>query len=450
MSARPLVYFQLLMATVVGAISVISAPRHMLLQISDQANIPLEFRMVAISIPDYFMVVLLITTALLLSQNTLFREHFFQVNSTIWKHLGGWLWISLIAVTIASIFWSAETTLARFTALHIVACFGMTLVIAVLVVNGYDNWLLGGLIISAVLQGIVAISQVFNNGPLGLTALGEVESRFYYETENFFRARGLSMHPNYLGGYLMLALLACLLLIQRQRRQWQWVLVLSVAGLLIGAGLIATLSRSAILATGAVLSLIAVVWRRQFLTSNRRRLVWSSVVVIVLFALAWGGIALSGNWDNVQNRIFGSREFFWDDTLEIIQNDPLTGAGIGNLMIEIGRGRLLEIADLLPVHNVYLFIWGELGLIGAILFVTAFGTTLWKSFKQSPWLIWNTALLGIAVIMIFDNYWWAVQPFRVTFFWALGLAWGYALSESSFSPQNNHHSSQEDFKVQPQ
>jgi len=30
-------------------------------------------------------------------------------------------------------------------------------------------------------------------------------------------------------------------------------------------------------------------------------------------------------------------------------------------------------------------------------------------------------------VNLFDNYFWAIMPMRVIFFWAIGLWWGFAL-----------------------
>lgn len=414
------------LAVVIGFISVISQPRHQLLQVSDQYNIPVEFRIIAFSIPDYFMLGLVVLAAVVLATDFSFRERLASTLNAVILRWGGWWWLALTLWMVASIFWSPEPTLARFTALH--AMFGLVMAFVIATLDEYEPVLLYGLLAGAVLQSSLAILQVLNGDLLGLSALGEVDMRFYYETDDLFRGRGLAMHPNYLGGYLMIAIIASLLLARRslahERLAWPFIAI----GVLSTVGLVATFSRSAILALILILVPLAVGLLPR-LTQRTRQLFIGTVglgaILSVVLIIAGGG--------SVQDRFFSEREYFWDDTLDVIQDKTMTGAGAGNLMIEIGQDRFLSGRDLLPVHNVYAAIWAELGFVGMALFVSGCATIVWEMRRQDDldFFIWTAGVLGIVIIMLFDNYFWLVQPFRVFFFWTLGMWWLYATRRSA-------------------
>jgi O-antigen ligase len=267
------------------------------------------------------------------------------------------------------------------------------------------------------------MAQAINGGPLGLWGLGEID-RFPYETTTFYRAPGLSMHPNYLGGYLMITLFACAVLAYRNIQNRKWLILLAFCAGFIGLGLVATLSRSAMLSTVVGFAPIIIVLVMSI--GRRARLIMGGVLVVVLAAAAiWGWLVLAGN---VQARFLAGREFFFTYSFEVIKNSPVLGVGASNLMLEAGRIFGTTVEHLLPVHNVYLFIWAELGLPGLALFLIGCFSILRRLRTRYGMdaFIWTCCFLAICLVMVFDNYWWAVQPFRVLFLWVIGLGWAYA------------------------
>jgi O-antigen ligase len=98
------------------------------------------------------------------------------------------------------------------------------------------------------------------------------------------------------------------------------------------------------------------------------------------------------------------------------------------LMLEIGRNQGESSTPLLPVHNVFLYIWAELGVPGLVLFVVACLAILIQVLPRNGLSVftWGSCFLAMCMVMLFDNYFWAVQPFRDLTFWVIGLWWGYA------------------------
>jgi len=275
-------------------------------------------------------------------------------------------------------------------------------------------------------QTLVAVLQAFNNGPIGLDILGE-QNRLYYEPVDYFRARGLSMHPNYLGGYLMIAFFADAVLVARRWTHQGWRYGLLLVGVILLVGIAATLSRSAILSTAVgLLPLLFLLLRSQ--PPQRQRMIAGGLAIIFALGVIAIIVFLGGDLQNIQERIFSSREFFFDDTMTLIREKPLTGVGAGNIMLEIGENKpLLEVGgDLLPVHNVYFYVWAEAGVIAMLAFIMSCIWLVWRFARHTntiPSVLWGGAWLACCILMMFDNYFWAVHPVRVTFFTVLGIAW---------------------------
>jgi len=425
--ARGAEALQTVLLCVIIFVSVISSPRSMLLEISPQPNIPVEFRIIALSLPDYFVAALFVLTILRLLFDADYRGRLAATANWIFSSWGGRWWGGLALWMVIGTLWAGDSSILRFTTLHFILLLIMAVILADLARQRRERVLLLVLILSGVVQSAVAVAQMVNSGPLGLWGLGEVD-RFTYETTAFYRAPGLSMHPNYLGGYLMVALFACAVLIRQQLQEKKSVVLPVLAGFIIGVGMVMTLSRSAMLSTAVGFAPIValIMWS----TARRNRwLMGVGLVVIIVTAAALIWIILSGD---LQARIFASREFFFTYSFEIIKQHPILGVGAGNLMLEVGRMWGMTIEHLLPVHNVYLYIWAELGLPGLALFLLACFSII-RHGRQRPMsdsLVWLCCFLAICVVMLFDNYWWAVHPFRVVFVWVIGLWWGYAVREA--------------------
>lgn len=398
----------------------------MLLEISAQPNIPVEFRIIAISIPDYFVVLLFVVTIARLLLDAEYRQRLMLTANWIITNWGGIWWGVLALWMVIGTLWAGDSAMLRFTTLHFVLLLIMAVILADLMQRRGERVLLLALVGSALIQSVIALAQTINDGPLELWALGEID-RFAYETTAFYRAPGLSMHPNYLGGYLMVALFACAVIIYQNVQNKKSVILPALAGLVIGVGMVTTLSRSAMLSTavGFAPVIAAIIWSA---ARRSRWLIGGGVVMIIIAAgvLIW--VILSGD---LQARIFASREFFFAYSFEVIKNHPFLGVGAGNLMLEVGRIWGMSIEHLLPVHNVYLYLWAELGLPGLALFLLGCFSIV-KHLRHRPnsasW-VWLCCFLAICVVMVFDNYWWAVHPFRVVFLWVIGLWWGYASRE---------------------
>jgi hypothetical protein len=402
---------------------VISRPRQMLLEISPQPNIPIEFRIIALSIPDFFVLALLLLSGLRLLLSAAYRARLLDTAQAVVTRLGGLWWAGLALWTVAGLVWALDATMLRFGLAHLIAMLVMALVLADQVRADGARLPLLALAASGVIQAGIALLQVLNNGPLGLWALGEID-RFDYDPLDFYRAPGLAMHYNYLGGYLMLGLFACLGLGWQRRGRGRWA-ALTAAGI-ISLGILSTLSRGTMVATATGLLPLGLLLitrmgaRARWMAAGAAGVLLALAAAYVLFAL--------GDAGNIAVRFLTPREFFFDYSWAVIQQSPVLGVGMGNLMLAAGRMWGLGVENLLPVHNVYLYVWAEHGLPGLALYLLGCAALL-RRLRPAyglPLFIWTCGVLAVCVANVSDNYLWAVQPFRVVFFWVIGVWWGLA------------------------
>jgi len=416
---------QLAMLFMIGFAGVISSPRQVLVLFSGRGDMPIEFQSLSISIPDFFLIAALLLTAVRLVIDSAFRAHLGETLRSLFIRYGGVFWVLLVIWMGVGLLWAKDPVFVRFaTGQAIFALIGAFLV-ADFVRRGHDRELVFALLLSAVIEGVIAVGQFLHRGPLGLGFLGEVD-RFWYDNAPFYRATGLSMHPNYLGGYMMLCLFAAIL-VARRRLEFNRPYILPVlVGGAAGVGLIATMSRSALLATvvGLIPALTVAIMsvHRKIARTTLYGLIGVGVALVI-----WGGVVLLPNADI---RLFSPREFFFTDTFTVIQKSPVLGVGASNLMPEIAQLYPEESpTPRLPVHNVFMLIWAELGIPGLVLFSLGCLAIIvqMRPGNGISAFTWAACFLAICVVNLFDNYFWAIMPMRVIFFWAIGLWWGFAL-----------------------
>lgn len=250
-----------------------------------------------------------------------------------------------------------------------------------------------------VLIGLAAGSVVFALMNLGAWAVALAR----HETIATASApEALFTSPNAVAMYLEppVAIAAGFALYSRERRDRN-VALACLAALL--PALVLTLSRAGLL-TLAVLVVIAVV------TMPQRRLKvallgGALVTGIAIAQIPYIKIRLYHQLDpNYPYNTFEGRLVIWHDTLNMLRDHPIFGAGLRaytHVMQPYVTGHRLP--ELYP-HDIWLAMWSELGLLGLIAFVILIGILLWKGWKgfargdglARP-LLWGTAAAFVAI-----------------------------------------------------
>jgi len=235
------------------------------------------------------------------------------------------------------------------------------------------------------------------------------------------RAYGTLPHPNILGGFVFLTLLGpASLFLANKKSNYPALILLCLGIILIGL----TFSRSAWLAS---VSFIGVLLLKSKCFERKKLFLLLSTIVLTIT------LTLYPLRDLVFTRVSNSatatetistvgRSWLTEQAINVIRQHPLIGMGIGSFIIELSNTAVLG-APIEPVHDVFLLVTAELGVVGLIVMMGLFISIALNIFKaKSPQAILASATLtGLGVISLFDHYLWTLAPGRILLSLALGL-----------------------------
>jgi len=311
------------------------------------------------------------------------------------------------------------------------------------------------LILSGLFQSLLGIAQFIHNGSLGLHFLGESiigpnidgVAKIIISSEKHVRAYGTFPHPNILAGFLLVPLFILIAelisrklpflrkkqtgLISRQVSHETflsyfpgWILSTALLLTLLGFGL--TFSRSAFL--GLFIGLasyfvwIAFSWR----SIKVSKIIFKFLPLFILI-VALAIIILINNTSFFSNQSLEERQLYQIVSYETISGHPIMGVGIGQFILnEYNINPKLESWRYQPVHNIYLLVFSELGIIGLILLLLwIFSILEWGSNKNRNTdllltrILYCCIILSFLIISPFDHYFWDIK--LGTFIFALPL-----------------------------
>lgn len=298
---------------------------------------------------------------------------------------------------------------------------------------------------SACVQSVWAIVQFLQQSIAASTWLGMSPqnpqdlgvSVIEYADERWLRAYGSLSHPNMLGGFLSIAALMSLgVYLQNAVHMVPWYskwasmqkpqmqtfrnhdLGSFITFLLSFIGLLLTFSRSAWLGFAVGLALIIVSSVAMYRGQARRAVVRSfsklTVLAIILFVFLnaiFGGLWFSRTHD--QSRLaqvsVTERSQLLGDAKQIIMNHPFRGVGLGGYLPTLMQmeGNRFEddrpIFRFQPVHNTWLLLWAELGLVGLFLFFVWIYSVLVAFKARQP--LFASILAAVGIMFYFDHFW---------------------------------------------
>lgn len=305
---------------------------------------------------------------------------------------------------------------------------------------------------SVIFESVLSIFQFLKQGSVGglLYFLGE--RSFDGSTPGIanaslngaltLRPYGTFSHPNVLAGYLVVVLSLALLLLQYRKADKESGIknqesrfkkrffplihnssfMIQVAALLLGSiALFLSMSRVAIV-------LWAMVMVYYFLIQIRKRiLIFPFVGLLVLFILS----PLGSRFTNITARdeAVVQRSVLINSSLKMIESHPFIGIGLGNFIPTLAKiQRPLSLGLYLqPVHNIFLLIASETGLIGLGIF-TWFLVRIYKRLLQNKSTVLLIILSTILILGLFDHYWLTLQQGQLL----LALVIGFSLNDKIF------------------
>lgn len=314
---------------------------------------------------------------------------------------------------------------------------------------------------SSVIQGIIVVFQYFLQRSLGLKILGEEYIRsnlpgvasfkilFGYRwifdqimhvsrEALIVRPYGTFSHPNVLGAFMAFSALLSVYLLLVTRETWKKILIRCILPIQI-LGLVISFSRVAILSfiIGFGVFLVAMMFfsRKETgaLFKNDVRLMPVSLYVgalllccFILFYpqfLERTGVVSYGtsNQEAVEDRAL-----YQNIALNMIVRRPVFGVGYQNFVrgMDEYSPTALKNYQHQPVHNIYLLIAAESGLIGLACFlgfIVFILKSALKKIRDPLILLLGSIFLAFLFIGLFDHYLFTVQQGRLMFFLVAGL-----------------------------
>jgi len=270
------------------------------------------------------------------------------------------------------------------------------------------------LTVSTFTQGVLATTQFITHSSLGLDIFGAAQLVKLDIGMAVSRATGTIGHPNVLGYYLETALPLgfALFLVERRPLLQAWYLLAFVGTL---AGLVATLSRGAWLSVPV--SCGFTFWilyrKRLFRLSSGVALSVAGMIAMVFLYFAYPTIEkrfLHDDYSSASMRMPLNRA-----ALSIIEQYPVLGVGLNNFAEvfhtydRTGYSRIFTKRTATAysvsskpykhvVHNLILWVWGEVGTVGLLAFLWMFGSVFrvaWRAYRSAD--DWSRAVLVACV-----------------------------------------------------
>ncbi|MDA1038136.1 MAG: O-antigen ligase family protein [bacterium] len=343
-----------------------------------------------------------------------------------WTTILGWM---MILAALASIAQASNQSLAVMAWLHVLASY--LLFLSILNENIRPSHMLYAFSLGLVAPAVLGIYQAISGVSPSSTIFGmaahdaSIAGTSVIETFSirWLRAYGSFQHPNIFGGYLAVGLFSVFMLPRWFKGVAHKTLIYTMAILFV-ATLILTYSRSAWL--GFVLSFLITGW--MLFTHNRvamRRVMPFGLIVLVIAMLTVTLFIqpVATRFDStarletqsLEERLEGFEQWkgvttYNDET----SGRVIEGVGIGNYTVALEEAYPdRSIYAYQPVHNLYLLIFSEIGLIG-VLFVLLWAGSIGRiNYSQIPRIpAVGTLAMGniILIIGFFDHYIWSLWP----------------------------------------
>ncbi len=288
------------------------------------------------------------------------------------------------------------------------------------------KYLLAGLLIAFYFSAILSLLQFLLSSSLGQPFYLLGERTFNLLTPNIakttlfhqvlLRSYATFSHPNSLAGFLLVSYYLLLhfhsLIAPTLRR-----LLLPFLFL----GLILTYSRTTLLSFGLTLL---------FLFGPKFRFIFNRVLyffpLLTLITLIFSVLLPTTLPQTISERLLLNKL-----SLQVILSLPFLGAGLGNyLLAQTELISNLSLNDFLllhqPVHNMYLLLVAELGIIPSVF--------LFRQFAKLDFTGKSTLFLSLLVILLtslFDHYWLTLPQNRLLFAILIGLILNPSLKETT-------------------
>jgi hypothetical protein len=250
--------------------------------------------------------------------------------------------------------------------------------------------------IGVLYSSVLAIAQFFLQHSVGgpLWWLGERTfrvdtpgiARIVWFGQELLRPYATFPHPNVLGGFLAATLP---LMVSNQTKKLSFFKIATIA--LGTIAMFLTFSRSAIV-VGVIAIILMIASRKQQVVSSK-----VAIVIFLIFSLATFYFLLTTNFSDESVVV---RQQLNAAAVKIWQESPLVGVGLGNFLVELPKALpSRSVYFLQPVHNIYLLVLTETGIVGLVFFLWL----LWQIARKKSFSILYS-LFSILALGLIDHY----------------------------------------------
>ena len=336
-----------------------------------------------------------------------------------------YLWLAGL-VPFLSIFWAEDKILAAYRCLILILgilLFNLIKESDSLKIKSIIKYFLIGLIAPAFL----AIWQFFTQSTIATKYLGLAyhsaavlgDAVIETETGRYLRAYGPFDHPNILGGVMVLGIILILYSSLKDKLDIRKRIFYLFSFAIFYLALLVSFSRAAILALLLSLPFIFINFWRCGSVQKKIIVIFSILIIGVSAVVIIPNHNLFFTRIETENRLekksISERELYFEQAKEVIKAKPFLGTGIGNYITELSAlfpGQPAWYYQ--PVHDYWLLIWAELGIIG-LLSAVSFWLYLFKvSFKNGFWPLMS----ALFIFSLFDHWLWT-QPLELLIFFVL-------------------------------
>ena len=226
--------------------------------------------------------------------------------------------------------------------------------------------------------------------------------------ESVMRPYSVFPHPNVLAGYILVSLLLL----------WPSVKESFLMKTVLALGIVTiVISFSRIIWLTTVLIILFYCFKKANLLKKLSFFILISLIFSSLFFAFSGCLTLS--CEDLPKTVF-ERIILDESAAGIFSQSPIIGAGLGNFIINL-RQSFPSIWYLQPVHNIFLLVLAETGLIGIMMFYY-FLFLAFRNLKYHKEIHLLVTIIAICFLGIGDHYWLTLQQTQLLFAIVLGAS----------------------------
>lgn len=312
----------------------------------------------------------------------------------------------------------------------------------------------------AIIQSFIGIAQFTRQGAIGLRWLGEspisvtdgASSKILVDGSRVLRVYGLFPHPNILAAFLVLGFFALTHFYLKADealygKLFDWKksvgenfrrfigskslylrIALALGIFIVLLGLTLTFSRSAWLAADVSLLFlfVSLIFSRRVSIRSLLRLLFLLFAICALLFAMFRPFILPRATLSLQEPSVDLRLRYNDLALKLIREHPL-GVGFGNQVLFAVREKeyeslgMTEVWQWQPVHNLYLLMASEIGILGLASFLFFILIIFFIRHSSFAFRVSAAMLLFLLLIAATDHFLWTIWPGQIMLWVVIGL-----------------------------